>query len=357
MAEPTSNRGPWTPADDQQLRALAESGTRLEDIAQRLNRTVGSVRMRAARLEVPLAKSGKLMGCPAWLKLSDDRTSFVILLDRAEIVRKVFELSAAGLGGYTIAKQLNAHGTPVFGPSPRWDQSTIHNMLSNRAAIGEYQPKHYAKATERRQGVRDRKGVATGDPVPGYYPAVIETDLFDRAQIARRENLASGRGRKGSLITNLFAGIPTCAYCGAPVKFHSNGNDKSLICLKALEERSCCRRGWSYKNFEVSFLKLLLEIDLEETAPRNQRELMAKLKALTEDISGSNIYDARLNLTLALKAAVSELRMASAGPTPTVGEPDERIRRDDPQRFFEVRFFGGTSHIVRPATLIRTTMP
>jgi hypothetical protein len=50
----------------------------------------------------------KLRACPGWLGLSEDRTSFVFLRDRAEIVRKIFELSVAGLGGYTIAKQLTA---------------------------------------------------------------------------------------------------------------------------------------------------------------------------------------------------------------------------------------------------------
>jgi hypothetical protein len=70
------------------------------------------------------------------------------------------------------------------------------------------------------------------------------------AQEARRKNLASGRGRKGRLITNLFAGILTCAYCANPIRFHSNGNAKSLICSTVLAganghcdrtERDCFR--------------------------------------------------------------------------------------------------------------------
>ncbi len=30
----------------------------------------------------------KLMGCPGWLKLSEDRTSFIFDPEKAEIVRK-----------------------------------------------------------------------------------------------------------------------------------------------------------------------------------------------------------------------------------------------------------------------------
>jgi len=109
----------------------------------------------------------------------------------------IYELSIAGLGGYTIAKQLNAKNVPVFGPSPKWDQSSIHNMLRNRATVGEHQPKQY----------RQNKEFPIGDPIPNYYPAVIEESLFQAAQAARRKNLTSGRGRKGRLITNLFAGL------------------------------------------------------------------------------------------------------------------------------------------------------
>src|ERR1700683_2932115 len=189
----------------------------------------------------------KLRACPGWLGLSEDRTSFVFLPDRAEIVRKIFELSVAGLGGYTIAKQLTAKKVPPFGPCPKWDQSTIHNLLRNRATIGEHQPKQY----------RNRKEFPIGDPVPDYYPSVIDESLFKAAQVARQRNLASGRGRKGRFITNIFASIPTCGYCGSPIKFHSNGNAKSLICSRLISGTGCYRMAWSYRDFEDSFFELV----------------------------------------------------------------------------------------------------
>jgi hypothetical protein len=93
----------------------------------------------------------KLMGCPAWLGLSEDRTSFVFMPERAKIVRRIFELSIAGFGGHNIAKQLNEKN--------------------------------------------------------------VEEKIFKAAQEARQRNLAPGRGRKGRLITNVFSGLPTCSYC------------------------------------------------------------------------------------------------------------------------------------------------
>jgi len=254
--------------------------------------------------------------------------------DRAEIVRKIFELSIAGLGGYTIANQLNAKKVPAFGPSPKWDQSTIHNMLSNRATMGEHQPKRY----------RSRREFPIGDPIPDYYPAVIEESLFQAAQVARQKNLTSGRGRKGRFITNLFASIPSCTYCGSPVKFHSNGNAKSLICSTVLEGRGCYRMGWSYQSFENSFFELVTRLASDQTSDRCEWETLRELLSHIRALSGPGVYDTRLAIAMMLKAAVLELKIASAGLNPITGKPNSRIRRNRPGRYFEVRFRGGAIH-------------
>ena len=282
----------------------------------------------------------KLMGCPGWLELSDDRTSFIFRPDRAEIVRAIFEASISGLGGYTIAKQLNAKKVPAFGPSPKWDQSTIHNMLRNRATIGEHQPKR----------IRNGKRVADGDPIPGFYPAAIEESLFRSAQLARQNNLASGRGRKGELLTNLFRGIPTCAYCASPVLFKSKSNVKSLICSRVIEKRGCFRFAWSYQDFERSFLDFVINRESDLTTESCLREALAELANHIRSLSGSDVYDARAGIIRSLKGIVSDLKIAPAGPAPVAGKSDARIRLDRAGRFFEVRFQSGATYTGFPIT-------
>jgi hypothetical protein len=280
----------------------------------------------------------KLSACPGWLRLSEDRTSFIFMPDRADIVRTIFELSIAGLGGYTIAKQLNAKKVPPFGPSPKWDQSTIHNLLRNRATIGEHQPKQY----------RNRKEFPVGDPISNYYPPVIEESLFQAAQVARRKNLASGRGRKGRLITNIFAGIPTCAYCASPIKFHSNGNAKSLICSRLINGTGCYRMAWSYRDFENTFLEFVKNLRSDTTIGHCERKAVEDLVSPIQALSVTDPYVARMEIAIALKSTVSELKIASAGANPIMVKPDARIRRDGPGRYFEVRFRGGSSRIAFP---------
>jgi Recombinase len=169
----------WTPEHDKVLRDLVRSAHGLDEFAKLVQRSAGSVRMRAARLKVKIAQSKKLTAAPSWLALSEDRRSFVFLLDRAEVVKQISEMSAAGVGGYTIANQLNANRIPAFGPSAKWDQSMIHNMLSNRSVVGEFQPKTYTNARNSSRGVRDRKGTPAGEPIKDYYPAVIDEELFN----------------------------------------------------------------------------------------------------------------------------------------------------------------------------------
>jgi len=275
----------------------------------------------------------KLSACPSWLALSDDRSSFVFMPDRADIVRKIFELSLGGLGCYTIAKQLNDQKMPPFGPSGRWDQSTIHNMLVSRATIGEHQPKQY------RNGRED----AVGDPIPNYYPAVIGEELFEAVQVARQKNSKFGRGRKGKHITNLFPNLITCPYCGGPVKFYSNGSDKSLICVKVFKKLGCCRMAWSCNDFENSFFGLVKRLYADGAIKTNERQALQKLVLHVESLESGDIYGARLGIALELQKVVSELKMGAAGSAPVAGKPEARIRRNGPGRYFEVRFSGGSA--------------
>ena len=272
----------------------------------------------------------KIKKAPGWLGLSEDRTSFVYVAERAEIVRQIFELSIAGLGGYTIAKFLNSKNVPAFGTSKRWDQSTIHNMLSSRATIGEYQ---------RKQTI-GHKEYPVGNPVPSYYPAVIDETLFQAAQEARRENLAARRGRKGRVITNLFAGLTTCFYCNSPVWFHSNGNAKSLICSTVQEGRGCYRRGWSYGDFERTFFEFTKQLATDPKASEEEREALRDLVIQIDKLDGSDAYDVRVEIAVNFRTHISELKIASAGIAPGSDKPNATIRRDQPGRFFTVAIHG-----------------
>jgi DNA-binding CsgD family transcriptional regulator len=288
--------------------------------------------------------SKKIANAPGWLALNEDRSAFIYLPDRAEVVREIFELSIKGLGGYSIAKLLNSRNVPAFGTSGRWDQSTIHNMLTSRATIGEFQKKKIIEGKE----------YLLGEPISGYYPPVIDRETFEAAQVARRKNLSSGRGRKGQFITNIFAGITTCAYCDSAVKFHRNGPSKSLICTKLLENQDCIRFAWRYVDFERSLLGFLADTHpIPKLIP-----LLRRLKDNSDNPTDeTEIYNLRIQIAHALKSIVSTVTIAAAGVNPATTQSDQPIRRNHPARFFEVFFFDGSSCVGYPIAASKEVQP
>lgn len=282
----------------------------------------------------------KISACPAWLGLSEDRQSFVYYEDRAEIVRKIFELSIGGLGSYAIANHLNRQGVPPFPPSPKWDHTTIDSMLRNPATYGQYQPKSYAGG--------NKKGTPVGEPIPNHYPPAVTLSVFEAAQAARRNNLTVGRGRKGQNITNLFGGLTTCGYCGGAVKFYSNGERKSLVCQKVLQSEGCIRAGWSYRNFERSVFYFLSHPALRGSLEGAKQKILVDFANHVQQLFDGDVYNARFELALTLKQVVSELRLSSAGADPRPTAPDALIRRDNPKRFFSIRIWDGPIYIGMP---------
>jgi DNA-binding CsgD family transcriptional regulator len=244
----------------------------------------------------------------------------------------IFELSIAGVGAYTIAKRLDAKRVPTFGRSEAWDPSSISNLLRNRATLGEYQPKRY-------QG---GKVHLIGDPVPNYYPAVIDETQYEAARVASGKNLSSGRGRKGRILTNLFAGIAKCLYCGAPVKFHSNGQAKGLICATVLQSRGCHRTAWSYSDFEKTFFSFTEGNEIDA-------DLAGFIAALNNRDSQPELFEIRMEIAHLLKTKVLRLAIASSGPAPEPRELNAIIRRDTPERYFELQFKGQACHLAHPA--------
>src|SRR5262249_47049857 len=134
---------------------------------------------------------------PEWTQLTAE--GYRLVPGPAATVRKIFELACAGYGVSRVTSWLEGHSDqhPPLGTSKAWNQTYVRNILRSRKAVGEYQPR-----------VRDEKGrmVPDGEPVPGYYPAVVTEKEWLLAQDAingRRGKM----GRPGDKETNLFTGI------------------------------------------------------------------------------------------------------------------------------------------------------
>ncbi|RUW74819.1 MULTISPECIES: recombinase family protein [unclassified Mesorhizobium] len=197
---------------------------------------------------------------PAWVQLREDRSTFDLIPEKAEIVRQIFQMADAGHGSFAIARRLNQTGVPTFTKSNGWHESYVTKILRSRAALGEFQPHRY-----------DDKGkrIPSGDPVADYFPGLVDEDQFLRIQASRRRRLVEGAGRKGPEYRNLFTKIAKCHYCGEPMRFVHKGRppkgSQALKCTNAVRNLGCESTSWRYSDFETSFLFFVKEIDLTAT--------------------------------------------------------------------------------------------
>jgi DNA invertase Pin-like site-specific DNA recombinase len=151
--------------------------------------------------------------CPAWLKLRPDRSEFDVLEDRARIVRRVYEMSAAGVGQHNIAMTLNDEQIPTWGdsgrtPAKHWRRSYIVKLLSNLAVIGTFVP-HTLEIVD------DKKARVAQQPVAGYFPAIVDEELYRKVAALRDGAPSPARGRHaGAELKNILGGLAKCWRCG-----------------------------------------------------------------------------------------------------------------------------------------------
>ena len=132
----------------------------------------------------------------------------------------------------------------------------------------------------------DGKRRPDGDPIKGYFPAIIDDHLFYRAQAGRADRRVSGQGRKGEYVSNLFSRLAKCEYCKSSMAFENKGTGpkggRFLICDRKKRGLNCSSIRWRYDDFEASFLAFVQELDLHGLVQDNDQA--TKRDQLTEEI-------------------------------------------------------------------------
>ena len=239
--------------------------------------------------------------CPHWLVLNADRKSFRVIEERAQLVRRIFQMSIDGIGQASIAKILNREKVPTWGKNQGWHLAYIHSLLRNRAVLGEFQ-------SRRRETRGKRQYTPVADPVKDYFPVVIDQVTWQRAQ-ARKQT--STPGRFGQSRGNLFSRIAVDGYSGAPMRHIGRGYDKNL---RAENGASPYRHyylvsdyqrqhpdtkavSWRYDWFEKWFLDYISGLDwhtiTQEKIPISQQGVEKKLAAVQSRLDAINVKLAR----------------------------------------------------------------
>jgi DNA invertase Pin-like site-specific DNA recombinase/uncharacterized protein (UPF0335 family) len=218
---------------------------------------------------------------PAWLKLSQDRTKFILIPEAAKAIELIFRKKLAGKGAERIARELNDDPNiwkpPKVGPKKTggWRGSYINKILRSRAVIGEFQPHKLV----------DGKRQPIGDPIPDYFPPVIDKELFYQVQAqlqANAEKKGNAGGRTGK-VSNLFTHVIKCGLCGYPMHFINKGKPpkggKYLVCDASRRLKTCTAKPIRYEEFEQLFFDNFEELDISQLIP-GEDETQARINEL-----------------------------------------------------------------------------
>ena len=211
-----------------------------------------SLRIRAAfdAKRAHLAEKPWTSRCPGWLRFDKDAAKFIVVKERAKVVRRIYRGVLAGTSHQSMARRMNEEQIPLFGHGNQrgkiWQTSLVRHLLHTPTVIGTYVP----FVTEWVDGVMR---VRPQTPVEGYYPAIIKKADWDRVQTRRAAWSAHHNYRPApSGRANLLAGLTRCPYCDRPMTMLRGGdpNWRYLICRKALYGVGCTDRWVRYPGID-----------------------------------------------------------------------------------------------------------
>ncbi|GGE17940.1 hypothetical protein GCM10011529_25560 [Polymorphobacter glacialis] len=236
---------------------------------------------------------------PAWLKLDKAEGRWIVLQERADIVRRIFRLSADGVGQHKIAAMLNSEAVPTFGKAEYWQRSYISKILTNASVVGAMTPHTLEYADDRKQ--RKPK-----EAVAGYFPPVVSAEAFRDVQATLGTVRAPSRGRHANApLRNILGGLATCPRCGGTSTMVSKGKEaeRYLVCARAKTKAGCSYRSVRYGIVEEAILTRLPERLASAPAGNGAAELDASVRNAEGALDGLN--DSIDNLLDNLSAARS----------------------------------------------------
>jgi DNA invertase Pin-like site-specific DNA recombinase len=260
------------------------------------------------------AANEKLTGqCPAWLRLNSDRKSFSLIDERITIVQRIYQLAMTGVGAYTIVRTLNEEGIPSWGlRNTGWHVSYVRSILHSRVVLGEYQP-------HRRERGEHNIAIPEGDPIPNYYPAVIDLATWQTIQDRRK---TSTPGRVNPKTVNIFAGLAFDGVNACPMRFMSRAprRDKDgkrsgtwhyLVSDYGRKQRKETASSWRYEWFEAWFLDYVCRLDWNAVAAERtpSAELTLKTRLAQKRSEVENI-DQSLNRLVKLASSTDNVPRA-----------------------------------------------
>lgn len=264
---------------------------------------------------------------PLGYKIEDDK--YVIDESEAIIVREIFNLAAEGYGYNKIIQILNKKGYKTKRGNS-FGKNSIYELLRNEKYKGIYifnkTAKRNSKKKRNSHKLKDESEIIRID---GGCPAIVSTDLWERANASRK---MTAKVTTGAKFNYLLTGLVFCGECGS--KMHGNprqyGKRKynTYKCNKRGNKFECnCKeiRSDILENFVID--NLLKYFFNEEIIDKITEQINQKIREIAQTDS-EDIAFAKKSLQ-GLKSSRSNLvdAIAQTGITKTLSERLESIEK------------------------------
>ena len=269
--------------------------------------------------------------CPFWLELKGKE--FVIREDRAQLVRRMFQMCLDGHGPMSIAQQLNKEGVPTWTTRAGWYRDYIKKILQAPAVYGVCIP-------GKRLGKHKRIKL---DPIPDYFPPIISEETFLQAQDAIAKRTAKG-GRPGTHV-NILSALLRCAKCHGPIYRLNRGNQSPplYVCYNGRYKASDCGYApWPVSEVEEIVLTYLKELDVsalfsdQETQLKSIRASIAATHATITrtqaDLTKLEDFAIKNELSMGLVKRMRSMEAEIAGYEAKLAQLQEDERKELSQR-------------------------
>ena len=198
--------------------------------------------------------SGKHLGGPPYGYRSDpqDKDHWILDEDAAPVVKRIFDLTIAGVGPSRIARILEADEVPTVKalyamrkgkPTPEcpchWIEQSVVNILERMEYTGcVCNFKTYSKSYKLKKRIPNAKEDMF--ILPGTQEAIIPQEQWDRVQELRKNKRRITKGER----QGLFSGLLFCADCGGKLHFATckryDGSQDRYVCSKYKSGRGIC---------------------------------------------------------------------------------------------------------------------
>jgi DNA invertase Pin-like site-specific DNA recombinase len=155
---------------------------------------------------------------------------FVIIPDEAEVVKRVFQMYASGLGTFKIAKRLEQEGIPTKRYKNGWSNTVILRMLRNEKYVGDLTTGKTYTPDPLDHSKKYNRGESAMVVIRDHHPdeAIIDRDLWDQVQRLLEQNSPSDEAKSKHSNRYWCSGKVFCGECGqrfiSHIKKMKNGN-------------------------------------------------------------------------------------------------------------------------------------